>query len=106
VLHNFIKNAQEAAAERDVLHLRVSTRRISDSGRQWIDLTVDDDGPGLPAGFDAAWFEPYRTTKPKGTGLGLAIVRKIAEEHGGQLLAENRPEGGARFILRLPQAIP
>lgn len=106
VLHNFIKNAQEAAAERDVLRLRVSTRRISDSGRQWIDLTVDDDGPGLPAGFDAAWFEPYRTTKPKGTGLGLAIVRKIAEEHGGQLLAENRPEGGARFILRLPQAIP
>lgn len=102
VLHNLVKNAQEASAERNVLQLLVRTRLRDDAGRQWLDLSVEDDGPGLPTGFDASWFEPYRTTKAKGTGLGLAIVRKIAEEHGGQLLAENRTEGGARFILRLP----
>mgnify|MGYP001191782804 CR=1 FL=1 len=102
VLHNLVKNAQEASAEREVLQLQVSTRLRDDAGRQWLDLSVEDDGPGLPAGFDASWFEPYRTTKAKGTGLGLAIVRKIAEEHGGQLLAENRPLAGARFVLRLP----
>ena len=101
-MHNLVKNAQEASAERPVLQLRVSTRLHDDASRQWLDLSVEDDGPGLPDGFDASWFEPYRTTKAKGTGLGLAIVRKIAEEHGGQLLAENRPEGGARLILRLP----
>ena len=47
-------------------------------------------------------FEPYVTTKPKGTGLGLAIVKKIAEEHGGRIEAENRPDNGARVSVLLP----
>lgn len=101
VLHNLIKNAKEAAAERP-LHIVLSARCISGEQRGMIELCVQDDGPGLPQGFDASWFEPYKSTKLKGTGLGLAIVRKIAEEHGGQLLAESPAEGGARFILRLP----
>ncbi|WP_395793988.1 ATP-binding protein [Aquimonas sp.] len=102
VLHNLIKNAQEASAERPVLGLRVLSRSSASAGRRWLDLVVEDDGPGLPEGFSSDWFEPYRSTKSKGTGLGLAISRKIAEEHGGQLLAEGRSEGGARFVLRLP----
>jgi len=67
-----------------------------------LELSVADDGPGLPEGFNAEWFEPYRTTKAKGTGLGLAVVRKIAEEHAGQVSAENGAEGGAVFRLLLP----
>jgi len=102
VLHNLIKNAQEAAAERAGVHIEISTCVRFGAGNQWVELSVADDGPGLPEGFDAAWYEPYRTTKIKGTGLGLAIVRKIAEEHGGQLRAETRRSGGARFSLRLP----
>ncbi|HSS08133.1 MAG TPA: ATP-binding protein, partial [Rhodanobacteraceae bacterium] len=47
-------------------------------------------------------FEPYTTSKNKGTGLGLAVVKKIAEEHGGSIRAENRAQGGAVFTLRLP----
>jgi nitrogen fixation/metabolism regulation signal transduction histidine kinase len=101
VLHNLIKNAQEAAAERDTVHVEVATRHLVDDGRRLIELSVSDDGPGLPPGFDPSWFEPYRTTKPKGTGLGLAIVRKIAEEHGGQLLTRDSALGGACFVLRL-----
>ena len=102
VLHNLIKNAQEAGQERPRVALKIHTRRLDDAQGQWIELQVIDDGPGLPAGFDPTWFEPYRTTKTKGTGLGLAIVRKIAEEHGGLLRAENVPAGGAMFALRLP----
>ena len=60
-------------------------------------------GPGLPEGFDARWFEPYTTSKIKGTGLGLAVAKKIVEEHGGTIRAENRTEGGAMFTLRLPR---
>jgi len=102
VLHNLIKNAQEASAERDRMWIGVGTGERREGARRWIELWVADDGPGLPPGFDAGWYEPYRTTKTKGTGLGLAIVRKIAEEHGGQLHAEERAGGGARFTLRLP----
>jgi nitrogen fixation/metabolism regulation signal transduction histidine kinase len=102
VLHNLIKNAQEASAERPALHVEVGSAQVEEGASRWIELWVADDGPGLPEGFDAGWYEPYRSTKPKGTGLGLAIVRKIAEEHGGQLRAETQPAGGARFSLRLP----
>jgi len=102
VLHNLVKNAQEASAERDQLRLRIGLSEATAGGRSWIDLSVEDDGPGLPAGFSSDWFEPYRSTKAKGTGLGLAISRKIAEEHGGQLLVETAETGGARFVLRLP----
>ncbi|MCG6116882.1 MAG: HAMP domain-containing protein [Aquimonas sp.] len=102
VLHNLLKNAQEAAAERPALCVCVLTRLREDVGKRWVELGVEDDGPGLPEGFSSDWFEPYRSSKPRGTGLGLAISRKIADEHAGQLLAENRAEGGARFLLRLP----
>lgn len=102
VLHNLIKNAQEASAERPLLSLRVALTLAATGERRWLDLSVEDDGPGLPEGFSADWFEPYRSSKPRGSGLGLAISRRIAEEHGGQLLAEARSEGGARFVLRLP----
>jgi nitrogen fixation/metabolism regulation signal transduction histidine kinase len=104
VLHNLIKNAIEASADRSAASIEVGTAVRSDSGRAGIELSIADDGPGLPPGFDAQWFEPYRTTKSKGTGLGLAIVAKIAQEHGGRLSAAQRDEGGARFALWLPCA--
>jgi two-component system nitrogen regulation sensor histidine kinase NtrY len=46
--------------------------------------------------------EPYVTTKAKGTGLGLAIVQKIVDEHGGTIVLENNPDGGACVSVLLP----
>jgi nitrogen fixation/metabolism regulation signal transduction histidine kinase len=65
---------------------------------------VTDNGHGFDKEMLARVFEPYVTSKPRGTGLGLAIVKKIAEEHGGSIEANNRPEGGAYVRVEIPVA--
>ncbi len=69
-------------------------------------LAVGDTGPGVPPELAERIFEPFFTTKPEGqgTGLGLSICYRIAEEHGGSIHLDRPPEGGARFVLDLPQA--
>ncbi len=62
-------------------------------------VTVEDNGPGLPAEDRDRLTEPYVTTRSRGTGLGLAIVKKIMEDHGGRLLLADRDGGGARVQL-------
>lgn len=102
LLHNLIKNAQEALHDRPGQELWVRTASINEAGLSAVELTIEDNGPGIPEELKGKIFEPYVTTKPKGSGLGLAIVKKIVEEHGGSILAENRPDGGARIVIRLP----
>ena len=106
-LHNLIKNALEAIGDARKPQILVATRIVRDDEQDFVELAVADNGPGLPSGFGDRWFEPYTTSKNKGTGLGLAVVKKIAEEHGGTIRAENRVQGGAVFTLRLPiDAVP
>jgi two-component system nitrogen regulation sensor histidine kinase NtrY len=64
-----------------------------------IELTVEDNGRGLPHDGRERLTEPYVTTRQKGTGLGLAIVKKIMEDHGGELILEDREGGGARVRM-------
>jgi signal transduction histidine kinase len=82
--------------------LQVATRVLHEDREAWVELSVADNGPGLPTDFGERWFEPYTSSKARGTGIGLAVVKKIAEEHGGSVRAENRAQGGAVFTLRLP----
>ena len=103
LLHNLIKNSLEAMSGERKPHIEVSTLEGNDDGRAFVELAIADNGPGLPEGFGDRWFEPYTTSKVKGTGLGLAVAKKIAEEHGGSIRAENRPSGGAVFTLWLPR---
>jgi signal transduction histidine kinase len=76
----------------------------SGTGRDeaWITLTVADNGLGVPADLGNRIFDPYVSTKDTGLGLGLAICRRIVEEHGGRITAENVQGGGALFTVRLP----
>lgn len=71
-------------------------------------VEVADNGPGIDPGVQDTLFQPFVTTKPEGegTGLGLAICRRLARGWGGDLEAENRPDGGALFRLRIPRAVP
>lgn len=105
-LHNLLKNALEAIGDQHKPQIQVSTRVVRTDDAGWVELSVADNGPGLPENFGDRWFEPYTTSKAKGTGLGLAVVKKIAEEHGGSVRAQNRTMGGAEFTMRLPLETP
>jgi len=100
LLHNLIKNAFEAIGEQG--RVVVNTRCLEESGCNYVELKVQDDGPGIDVELIENICEPYVTTKATGSGLGLAIVKKITEEHGGLVWAENRDSGGAVVTLRLP----
>jgi two-component system sensor histidine kinase HydH len=67
-----------------------------------VELAVLDTGPGIPPRHLPRLYEPFFTSKETGLGLGLVVSQRIARDHGGSLRATNRPQGGARFVLRLP----
>jgi two-component system sensor histidine kinase HydH len=96
VLVNLLVNALEAVDGRG----RVEAAARAAGGR--VEVSVSDDGPGLPAGDAEQLFDPFFSTRQRGTGLGLAIARRIARAHGGELAAGPAPGGGARFTLSLP----
>jgi len=101
VLLNLVQNAHQALIRQTsdrVLILRV---------RPWRDrvvIEVVDNGPGIPPEILPRIFDPFFTTKPpgEGSGLGLSVSYGIVGQHGGRLYAENRPEGGAAFVVELP----
>jgi nitrogen fixation/metabolism regulation signal transduction histidine kinase len=102
VLHNLLLNARDALATTTKPVIRLGTRVAGENNHRFIELTVQDNGPGFPDALLARLYEPYVTHKEKGTGLGLAIVKRIVEEHGGTIRAYNLKEGGACVIVRLP----
>jgi len=81
--------------------------RVTVAAGDPVTLTVDDGGPGIPPGDLERVFDPFfrgaeaRATRA-GFGLGLPILKCIAQLHGGEVSAEDSPEGGARFVMRLP----
>ena len=75
----------------------------------WVVVTIEDSGPGIPEGHLDRIFQRFFTYRPgdprrEHVGLGLAIAKQIVESYGGQIAAANRPQGGARFEVRLPLA--
>jgi signal transduction histidine kinase len=87
-------------------HALIRTRLDASEGRDAVRIEVVDHGHGIAEDVLPRVFEPFFSTRPpaRGMGLGLAISRTIVEGVGGQIWLENRPEGGAIAIVRLPVA--
>ena len=106
-LTNLLQNAADSIDGRDTPAAgempegRIWLRLTSEPGR--VVVGVEDNGRGLPTRQRDRLTEPYVTTRAKGTGLGLAIVKKIMEDHGGDLILDDRAGGGAvaRLVFQL-----
>lgn len=111
VIDNLIENARSFSPQGGTV--RITARRL----RRMVEITVDDDGPGIRPDALERIFERFYTDRPhqgfgQNSGLGLSISRQIIDAHGGRVSAQNRvgasagPDGpqvlGARFIVRLP----
>lgn len=104
VLANLVQNARDATRGVEGPRVDVKARAVG----ELIELEVCDNGSGFDEASGAQIFTPYFTTKKDsgGTGLGLAICHRIVTDHGGTIEASSVSGGGARFLLRLPQAGP
>jgi CheY-like chemotaxis protein len=99
-LLNLILNARDAMAPAGRGTVRVQAHRTGDT---WLDLVVEDEGPGFTPEALARGLDPFFTTKGgEGSGLGLAMVFDHASLAGGSVRLSNRVQGGARVVLRLP----
>jgi nitrogen fixation/metabolism regulation signal transduction histidine kinase len=102
LLHNLIRNACEALESHAGALVTIGTRRLGEGAEGAAEIRVQDNGPGIDPELLDRIFDPYVTNKTRGTGLGLAIVRRLVDDHGGTIAAENLPGGGACVKVTLP----
>jgi PAS domain S-box-containing protein len=103
VVINLMTNAEHAVRGRPNAVIELATE-----GRgEWVRLTVEDSGPGVPPEIRSRIFDPFFTTKSpdEGSGLGLSICQRVVAEVGGRIwLEDSEALGGARFVVELPAA--
>jgi two-component system sensor histidine kinase FlrB len=91
-----LENALQVSPKGSVIQMRAAVEQSR------VRIQIDDQGPGIEEALLANIFEPFTTSRVNGTGLGLSIARNAIEAHRGEISANNRPDGGARFVLTLP----
>ena len=101
VLLNLVMNAMDALADVPPEQARIEVRATSARPGE-VEVAVRDHGRGIPQVHLPRLFDSFFSTKPHGLGLGLSIVRSIIETHGGHVVAENHPDGGALFRFTIP----
>ncbi len=98
VFFNLIKNAMDAVPDGGRIGVSVT---VDDA---WVNVSIMDNGEGIPETLLGRIFDPYVTTKVKGNGLGLMIVRKIVQAHGGTIACASHLGEGTCFTIHLPRA--
>lgn len=100
-LVNVVTNAIQATPPYGLVTM--TARPLQSQDKDYVEICVYDEGPGIEPDAQSKLFIPFYTTKPQGHGLGLAITQNIIMEHGGQISARNRDGSpGARFEILLP----
>jgi signal transduction histidine kinase/PAS domain-containing protein len=113
VLMNILSNAIDALEDTEVTRTVQDikdnpsqiTIRTGMVDRHWVEITIADNGPGIPEKVRERIFDPFFTTKPigKGTGMGLSISYQIiVEKHGGKLECVSNPNQGTEFVIQIP----
>jgi signal transduction histidine kinase len=101
VLVNLLVNACEAMSGGGAVVISEAVG-LDDALGRVVRVTVQDNGPGIPASIRDKVFQPFFSTKEEGTGLGLSIAARIVEEHGGWLRLRSGEGEGAAFVITLP----
>jgi signal transduction histidine kinase len=106
VVTNLLDNAVKYSPNGGAIKVTLALRRARDTAADWAELSVRDYGLGIPPEQRGQIFERFYQAHgnghKSGLGLGLYISRQIVELHGGEICAEFPPDGGTRFVVRLP----
>ena len=102
VILNIISNGIQAVEDKQA-HIQVACTQTEIDETPSFVLTIEDNGPGIPAADRKTIFTPFYTTKDTGTGLGLAVTHTLIELQGGKISVEDSDQlGGAKFVIQLP----
>lgn len=102
IVTNLIKNSLQSLRQNQTPNPEISVS-LSDH-KEYVILTIQDNGPGIPKEVKSRVFEPKFTTKTKGMGLGLAMVKTIVLSYGGTINIQEPKEGGVAFVMQFPKA--
>jgi signal transduction histidine kinase len=112
VVVNLLLNALDALPRGGTVQLSVDCGPFSKDtvdGRKatgpYVEVQIRDSGPGIAPRIRERLFQPFVSSKETGVGLGLSICKRLIEDHGGAILGDNDPQGGAVFVFRLPVEI-
>ncbi len=103
VIQNMTLNARQVMPDGGTVVIACRNKQgRSARSRNWVEITITDQGPGIDPGVTDRIFDPYFSTKQDGSGLGLSICHSIITQHKGRIKVSSAPAGGATFIILLP----